>query len=130
MPNDGYGYGIMDLPRAVDASAYPVLASAPNPVYAKYQAWLASPAGRAFAGSGRSSPAEPVTAEPVTAEHAPNDTAIIGVAGGAAVLAAVAVLYFLLRAGRCRSRQAVGPVYPGYPGNHSGDSGNSPIGWR
>jgi len=27
VPNDGFGYGIMDLPRAVNASAYPVPAS-------------------------------------------------------------------------------------------------------
>lgn len=46
VPNDGYGYGILDLARAVNASAYPVPSSAPNPVYAKYSAWLASPQGR------------------------------------------------------------------------------------
>jgi hypothetical protein len=35
VPNDGYGYGIVNLARAVDASAYPVPASAPDPALAK-----------------------------------------------------------------------------------------------
>jgi hypothetical protein len=49
VPNDGYGYGIVNPARAVNVSAYPVLASAPDPVLARYQAWLATPAGRAVA---------------------------------------------------------------------------------
>jgi subtilisin family serine protease len=49
VPNDGYGYGIVNPARAVNASAYPVPASAPDPVLARYQAWLATPAGRAVA---------------------------------------------------------------------------------
>jgi subtilisin family serine protease len=42
VPNTGYGYGIVNLARAVNASAYPVRASDPNPVYARFRAWLAS----------------------------------------------------------------------------------------
>ena len=37
VPNTGYGYGIVNLARAVNASAYPVRASAPDPVYASYR---------------------------------------------------------------------------------------------
>jgi subtilisin family serine protease len=48
VPDDGYGYGIVNLARAVNASAYPV-ASAPDPVLARYRAWLATPAGRTVA---------------------------------------------------------------------------------
>jgi type VII secretion-associated serine protease mycosin len=48
VPNDGYGYGIVDPAKAVDGSVYPVGAAAPNPVYAGFSAWLATPAGRAF----------------------------------------------------------------------------------
>ena len=45
LPNDGYGYGIVDPAKAVNASAFPVTALAPDPVYAKFRAWLATPAG-------------------------------------------------------------------------------------
>ncbi|HEY2263380.1 MAG TPA: S8 family serine peptidase [Streptosporangiaceae bacterium] len=47
--DDGYGYGIVNLARAVNASAYPVRASAPDRVLARYRAWLATPAGRTAA---------------------------------------------------------------------------------
>jgi hypothetical protein len=50
VPNDSFGYGILRLSHAIDATAYPVPASAPNPVYAKYQAWLATPQGRSVSG--------------------------------------------------------------------------------
>jgi subtilisin family serine protease len=46
VPNDSFGYGIFRLSHAIDATAYPVSAGAPNPVYARYQAWLATPRGR------------------------------------------------------------------------------------
>lgn len=49
VPNNGTGYGIINVNHAVNASAYPVKASAPNPVYAAYQAWLKTPDGQAFA---------------------------------------------------------------------------------
>jgi subtilisin family serine protease len=42
VPNTGYGYGIVNLARAVNAAAYPVRASDPNPVYARFRAWLAT----------------------------------------------------------------------------------------
>jgi subtilisin family serine protease len=53
VPGDGYGYGIVNLARAVNASAYPVRASAPDPVLARYRAWLATPAGRTVAARYR-----------------------------------------------------------------------------
>src|SRR5262249_26740860 len=59
VPNDGYGYGIVNLARAVNASAYPVPASAPDPVLARYRAWLATPAGRAAAQRYRLPPPRP-----------------------------------------------------------------------
>ena len=64
VPNRGYGYGIVNPARAVNASAYPVPASAPNPVYAKFSRWLATPAGRAAAARywlGGRDPATPAT---------------------------------------------------------------------
>jgi membrane-anchored mycosin MYCP len=57
VPNDAFGYGILRLSHAINATAYPVSASAPNPVYAKYQAWLASPQGRSVSRQLSASPA-------------------------------------------------------------------------
>ena len=51
VPNDGYGFGILDPARAVNAAGYPVSASAPDPVLQKFDAWLASPAGKAWTGA-------------------------------------------------------------------------------
>lgn len=48
VPNDSFGYGLFRLSEAVNAAAYPVSASAPNPVYARYLAWLATPPGLSF----------------------------------------------------------------------------------
>jgi membrane-anchored mycosin MYCP len=53
VPNDSYGYGIVRIPRALSAGRYPVPATAPNPVYAAYQRWLASPAGAQFLTASR-----------------------------------------------------------------------------
>jgi hypothetical protein len=53
VPDGGYGYGIVNPARAVNASAYPVRASAPDPVLARYLAWLATPAGRTVAARYR-----------------------------------------------------------------------------
>jgi subtilisin family serine protease len=42
VPSDAYGYGVVNLPEAVNAAAYPLGRSAPDPVYARFRAWLAS----------------------------------------------------------------------------------------
>jgi hypothetical protein len=47
-PNDSFGYGIVRLDRAVNATAFPVPSTAPNPVLSKYQAWLATAQGRSI----------------------------------------------------------------------------------
>jgi Subtilase family len=62
VPNDSFGYGLFRLSEAVNAAAYPVPASAPNPVYARYRAWQATPQGQSVsrqlsastAGKGKS----------------------------------------------------------------------------
>lgn len=48
VPDNGYGYGIIDPARAVNAAAYPVRTPAVNPVLAEFNAWLASPAGQTW----------------------------------------------------------------------------------
>ncbi len=42
VPSDAYGYGVVDLAEAVNATAYPLGRSAPDPVYSRFRAWLAS----------------------------------------------------------------------------------------
>ncbi|MGH3167071.1 MAG: S8 family serine peptidase, partial [Trebonia sp.] len=49
VPNNNYGYGVINIAKAVNASAFPVKASSPDPVYARYLSWLRGPAGRTWA---------------------------------------------------------------------------------
>jgi membrane-anchored mycosin MYCP len=39
-PNQSFGYGIVQIPGALNVAEYPVSATAPNPVYDDYQTWL------------------------------------------------------------------------------------------
>jgi subtilisin family serine protease len=105
VPNTGYGYGIVNLARAVNAAACPVRATDPNPVYARFRAWLASPAGRAAAAAPR--PPGPTLRQ-------------IAITGAAAVCAFVAALVTVLRmSARRRARRdwrhaaPAGPARPG-----------------
>jgi hypothetical protein len=101
VPNDGYGYGILDPARAVNASAYPVSSSAPNPVYAKFQAWLSSPAGQAYSaqdGATRTAPAQSASARAVAAHSGSLSDAVLGVA--LAVVLSVGLGLLLVRRNR------------------------------
>jgi subtilisin family serine protease len=93
VPNAGYGYGIVNLARAVNASAYPVRASAPDPALATFRAWLATPP----------SPAG------ITLEE-------IVVTAVAAVCAFVATLVFVLRMSARRQGRPLGAEEDGAPG--------------
>ncbi len=122
VPNQGYGYGIINPARAVNASAYPVAASAPNPVYAKFTRWLATPAGRAAAtryGLGVRDPVSPA-ARPARGDSTrmPSITMRdIAITAGAAVCAFVAALVFVLRMSARRRRLAAMAALP-YPRRH------------
>lgn len=84
VPNDSFGYGILRLSRAVNATAYPVPGSAPDPVYAKYRAWLATPQGQSISRRlGGSAAAPPSPAD----------------GGGSATLVLTAVLALLAAVG-------------------------------
>ena len=76
VPNDSFGYGIVRPDRAVNTAAFPVPASAPDPVYAKYQAWLATPQGRSISrqlgGSASPSPSAQTSRPAVAAAPAGN----------------------------------------------------------
>jgi len=45
VPNDNFGYGIVRIAGAVNASKYDVSADAPNPVYEAFKIWLAGQPG-------------------------------------------------------------------------------------
>jgi subtilisin family serine protease len=117
VPNPGYGYGIINPARAVNASAYPVPASAPNPVYAKFTRWLAHDSTRMPSITMRD----------------------IVITAGAAVCAFVAALVFVLRMSARRRRLAAMAALPrprrhrnweekawSFGPDESGDYGESP----
>ena len=87
VPNDKFGYGIVRIAGAVNASKYHVPATAPNPVYDAFKIWLASPEGSQFTSAARQRP-HPARSSPAAA--APSSSG--GTAGLAAVLAAVVVM--------------------------------------
>jgi membrane-anchored mycosin MYCP len=87
VPNDKFGYGIVRIAGAVNASKYHVPATAPNPVYDAFKTWLASPEGSQFTSPARKSP-HPARSSPVAAAHSSSGIT----AGLAAVLAAVVVM--------------------------------------
>jgi hypothetical protein len=117
VPNRGYGYGIINPARAVNASAYPVRASAPNPVFAKFTRWLATPAGRAAAaryGLGARGPVTPA-ARPARDDSVPMPGITmreIVITAAAAVCAFVAALVFVLRMSSRRRRLAAMAARP------------------
>ena len=144
VPNQGYGYGIINPARAVNASAYPVPASAPNPVYAKFTRWLATPAGRAAAARYGLGAREPVTpaARPARGDSVPMPSITmreIVITAAAAVCAFVAALVFVLRMSSRRRRLAAMAAEPhprrrrqwderswSFGPDESGDYGGSP----
>jgi hypothetical protein len=112
VPDDGYGYGygIVNLARAVNASAYPVRASAPDPVLARYRAWLATPAGRTVAARyrlARPGPAASAAAGAPSPGHGLRLRLPLGeiaATGAAAACAFVAVLLTVLWLSSRRTR--------------------------
>jgi ATP-dependent DNA helicase RecQ len=123
VPNDDWGYGIIDVARAVNSSAYPVSASAPNPVYARYQAWLASAAGRTWAkanGVGTASAAAPARAAAKRAAAPGTGSGGLGlglplaIVGG--VVAACLILFLIARSRLRRPSRSYGYRHPPGPG--------------
>jgi subtilisin family serine protease len=81
VPNDGSGYGIIDPARALNVAGYPVAATAPDPPQARFQAWLASPDGQAWAQVNAPRPVTPSPAPAAvpTPSAAASPTRIIAV---------------------------------------------------
>lgn len=113
VPNNGYGYGIMDVAKAVNASANPVPASAPNPPYARYLAWLKSADGQAWAkangvtvpSSGKSGSAggAGLTAPSAKAEPSSGGSVTLIVVIAVVVVVVIALLALLLARARSRA---------------------------
>jgi len=105
VPNDSYGYGILRVPGALNAARYPVPASAPNPVYAAYQRWLASPPGQQFLAASRPRPhssRKPTAAAPASSGRSGG---LIAVIAGVIVAAGLGAGLSVLVARRRRHRR-------------------------
>lgn len=134
VPNNGTGHGIINVNRAVNASAYPVKASAPNPVYAAYQAWLNTPDGQAFAQANHISTGQtPGSSTGQGGQPAPSAAAKSS-SGGPSTLIIVLIVILVVAVGgvialvqTSRNRIRRGPRYPGGPGSYPG-SGYPPPG--
>lgn len=113
VPNDGTGYGIVDLNKALHVSRYPVPASAPNPPYTRYENWLKSSDQSSDGTGGQAAPS--ATASPGSSGITPM-TLIITVL---IVLVIVAVIVIVaVTTSRSRRRGRRGPMPPGgYPAN-------------
>jgi membrane-anchored mycosin MYCP len=95
VPSEGYGFGIIRIPGAVNTSRYKVASSAPNPVYQAYRQWLASPQGTQFTSAGppraaRSSPAAAPASSGGGAGLAAAVAAVVVVAGTSALVVVTA----------------------------------------
>ena len=117
-PNNGTGYGIIDIAKALTTT---VPASAPNPPYARYQAYLKS-IGQSSGSSGHGPGAQPSA----TAKSAKGSGTLIIVLVVVIVLLIVAALIIVMVT-RGRSRR--GPRNPGgggYPPGGYGPPGQYP----
>jgi membrane-anchored mycosin MYCP len=105
VPNDSYGYGILRIPGALNTAVYKVPASAPNPVYAAYQQWLASPQGHQFTAPSHPRPRpsrRPTAAAPASSG---SSAGLIAVIAGVIVAAALAAGLSVLAVRRRRPRR-------------------------
>jgi subtilisin family serine protease len=98
VPSDAAGYGEADIQRALDVRGDPVAASAPNPVYAAFDRWLASAPGRPYASAGT--------------RHAQGDAGlVIGIVAAAVVV--IGAVFAASLVSRSRRRGRPGPARPG-----------------
>ena len=119
----GYGYGILNVAHAVNASKYPVPASAPNPPYIRYVAWLNTMNGQAWAqANGVTVPAPGGVSGNSGSTTLPAQVRKLltrghllagGVIAAIVVLVLTAALLLILRARR--KRRLAGPADPAWP---------------
>lgn len=70
-PNESWGFGIVRMSEVVNATAFPVPVSTPNPVYARYLAWLATPQGRSVSRQIAAATATPAARSAATPAATP-----------------------------------------------------------
>jgi membrane-anchored mycosin MYCP len=105
VPNDSYGYGILRIPGALNTAVYKVPASAPNPVYAAYQQWLASPQGQQFTAPSHPKPRSSHGPQAAAPASSGSSGGLIAVIAGVVVAAGLAAGLSVLVARRRRHRR-------------------------
>lgn len=111
VPNNGTGYGIIDIHKALDVPQFPVSASAPNPPYTRYQAYLKSTGQSGSSASGTAAQPSPSA----TAKSSGRSSLLLIVLIVVLLLVIAAVVLIIVLVTRSRSRR--GPRNPGggYP---------------
>ncbi|MBO0806196.1 MAG: S8 family serine peptidase [Nocardiopsaceae bacterium] len=128
-PNNSTGYGIINVTKALEASSYPVKASAPDPPYARYQAWLKTPAGQSFAKANHLSTGNPAGSGSGTHPGSSASGKPSSSGGGSGTLIVILVVVLVIAAIIAlvivlATRNRRGPRGPGAPGG--GASGYPP----
>jgi len=89
----------VDIQRALDVSGAPVAASAPNPVYAAFDRWLASAQGRQYTGA--------------STKHSPGHAGLmIGIMVALVVVIGALIAAILVTRARRRGRPGLGGPGP------------------
>lgn len=103
VPNNGTGYGIIDVSKALNVSKYPVSSSSPNPPYTRYQAWLKSTGQSGSTGTGsQASPSKGGSGTLIL---------LIGIVVVVLIIAAVLIIVLVSR-GKRRGPRSPGGGYP------------------
>jgi membrane-anchored mycosin MYCP len=90
VPNDSYGYGIIDPAKALNAAAYPVSSLAPDPPLAAFRTWLTSPDGRAWVQANSAHPVPSSGQAGAAASPSPGHSITAGVQAGSVAPASAA----------------------------------------
>lgn len=125
VPNNGTGYGVVDINKALHVSQYPVPSSGPNPPHTRYETWLKS-TGQSAGGTGAQAAPSP-SAQP--SRGSSTILLIVLVVVVVLVIAAVIVIVAATRS-RARRRGPRGSVPPGGypPGTYASPPGQYPPG--
>lgn len=112
-PNNGTGYGVINIGKAVDPSQFPVKASAPNPPYARYQSWLKSSGQSASSGGGAAGESGPSS----NTKSSGGSSLLIVIVIAVVVIIVAALIIVLVSRGKRRDPRNPGGGYPGggYP---------------
>ena len=119
VPNNGTGYGIIDIAKAIDPAQYPVKSSSPNPPYIRYQNWLKAN-GKSGAPGGQAAPSGGAGASKG------GGSGVVWIILGVVVAVIVIIVVVLVIVLSTRSRNRRGPRNPGGGGYPPGPYGPPP----